>query len=179
MKYAWIEKNTLRWPVCVQCRVLEVSISGYHQHRARQKKILTRRHLSETALLVEIRAVYAEARGAYGWPRVWRCLKASGVGVGKRRIQRAMQQNGLRARGRQRFRVVTPTATMHCPSLRTCSHATHRGRAEHRLGRRHDLYSHPRRVALSGRGAGPVQPAHRGLVDGAGDHGGVGLPRTR
>jgi transposase InsO family protein len=87
--------------------VLEVSISGYHQHRARQKKILTRRHLSETALLVEIRAVYAEARGAYGWPRVWRCLKASGVGVGKRRIQRAMQQNGLRARGRRRFRVVT------------------------------------------------------------------------
>jgi transposase InsO family protein len=58
-------------------------------------------------LLVEIRAVYAEARGAYGWPRVWRCLKASGVRVGKRRIQRAMQQNGLRARGRRRFRVVT------------------------------------------------------------------------
>jgi hypothetical protein len=23
MKYAWIEKNKLRWPVCVQCRVLK------------------------------------------------------------------------------------------------------------------------------------------------------------
>ena len=28
MKYAWIEKNKLRWPVCVQCRVLGVSAVG-------------------------------------------------------------------------------------------------------------------------------------------------------
>jgi len=107
MKYAWIEKNKLRWPVCVQCRVLSVSASGYRQHLARKKKILTRRHLSETALLVEIRAVHAEARGAYGWPRVWRQLKASGVRVGKLRVQRTMQQEGIRGRGKRRFRIVT------------------------------------------------------------------------
>ena len=70
MKYAWIEKNKLLWPVCVQCRVLGVSASGYRRHRVRRKKVLTRRHLTESALLVEIRAVYAEAHGAYGWPRV-------------------------------------------------------------------------------------------------------------
>jgi putative transposase len=107
MKYAWIERNQLLWPVCVQCRVLGVSVSGYRQHRARRKKILTRRHLSETALVVEIRAVYAAARGAYGWPRVWRQLKAQGVRVGKLRVQRAMQRIGLRARGKRRFRVCT------------------------------------------------------------------------
>jgi transposase InsO family protein len=107
MKYAWIDRNKLRWPVCVQCRVLGVSTSGYRQHLARRKKILTRRHLSETALLVEIRAVYAEARGAYGWPRVWRQLKAAGVRVGKRRVERTMRQNGIRARGKRRFRVST------------------------------------------------------------------------
>ena len=107
MKYAWIEKNKLRWPVCMQCRVLSVSASGYRQHLARRKKILTRRHLSETALLVEIRAVYAETRGAYGWPRVWRQLKRQGVRVGKRRVQIAMRQNGIRARGKRRFRVST------------------------------------------------------------------------
>jgi transposase InsO family protein len=107
MKYAWIERNKLRWPVCVQCRVLEVSASGYRQHLARKKKILTRRHLSETALLVEIRAVYTEARGAYGWPRVWRQLKARGVRVGKRRVERTMRQNGIRGRGKRRFRVST------------------------------------------------------------------------
>jgi len=107
MKYAWIEKNKLRWPVCMQCRVLSVSASGYRQHRARLKKILTRRHLSDVALLVEIRAAYSESHGAYGWPRVWRQLKASGVRVGKRRVERAMRQNGIRARGKRRFRVST------------------------------------------------------------------------
>ncbi len=107
MKYAWIERNKLRWPVCAQCRVLSVSASGYRQHLARRKKILTRRHLSETALPVEIRAVYAEARGAYGWPRVWRQLKARGVRVGKRRVELAMRRNGIRARGKRRFRVAT------------------------------------------------------------------------
>ncbi len=107
MKYAWIEKHKRQWPVCVQCRVLGVSSSGYRQHLARRKKILTRRHLSETALLVEIRAVHAEARGAYGWPRVWRQLKVGGVRVGKRRVQLAMQRNGIEGRGKRRFRVST------------------------------------------------------------------------
>ena len=107
MKYAWIEKHKLRWPVCVQCRVLGVSASGYRQHLARKKKILTRRHLSEAALLVEIRAVYVEARGPYGWPRVWRQLKACGVRIGKLRVQLAMQQAGLQGRGKRRFRVAT------------------------------------------------------------------------
>jgi hypothetical protein len=39
-----------------------VSASRYRQHRARQKKIPTRRHPIQTALLVEIRAVHAGAR---------------------------------------------------------------------------------------------------------------------
>jgi putative transposase len=107
MKYAWIEKHKRQWPVCVQCRVLGVSSSGYRQHLARRKKVLTRRHLSEMALLVEIRAVHAEARGAYGWPRVWRQLKVGGVRVGKRRVQLAMQRNGIEGRGKRRFRVST------------------------------------------------------------------------
>jgi putative transposase len=41
MKYAWIENNKLRWPVCLQCRVLGVSGSGYRQHWARKKKSST------------------------------------------------------------------------------------------------------------------------------------------
>lgn len=66
MKYAWIEKNVACWPVRTQCRVLEVSVSDFHQHRARRKKITPRRHLTSTALLVEIRAVDRAMRGAYG-----------------------------------------------------------------------------------------------------------------
>src|SRR5271169_1164246 len=49
------------------------------------------------ALVVHIRAVFTANRGAYGWPRIWRELSARGVRVGKRRVQRLMQQHGIRA----------------------------------------------------------------------------------
>ena len=107
MKYAFIERHRHLWPICVQCRVLRVSVSGFHQHRARGRKIASRRHLSDAALLAHISAVYAEHRGAYGWPRIWRELLKRGIRVGKQRVQRLMQQHGIRARGKRRFRVTT------------------------------------------------------------------------
>jgi putative transposase len=56
---------------------------------------------------VHIRAVYAANRGAYGWPRIWRQLRAQGIRVGKQRVQRLMQTHGIQARGKRRFRVMT------------------------------------------------------------------------
>jgi putative transposase len=91
----------------VQCRVLGVSVSGYHQHLARRREIAQRRHLSDEAQLVHISAAYAENRGAYGWPRIWRQLRAQGIHVGKQRVQRLMQKHGIQARGKRRFRVAT------------------------------------------------------------------------
>jgi Transposase len=38
MKYAFIQRNRLVWPISVQCRVLLVSVSGYHEHLARGTK---------------------------------------------------------------------------------------------------------------------------------------------
>ena len=107
MKYAFIQRYKRVWPIRVQCRVLRVSVSGYHQHLARLREIAKRRHLSDEALLVHIRAAYAENLGAYGWPRIWRQLRAQGIRVGKHRVQRLMQAHGIRARGKRRFRVVT------------------------------------------------------------------------
>lgn len=107
MKYAFIERHRRKWPICVQCRVLKVSVSGFHQHVARRRKIAQRRHLSNEALLVHIRAVFAEHGGAYGWPRIWRELLKRGIRVGKQRVQRLMQQHGIQARGKRRFRVMT------------------------------------------------------------------------
>jgi transposase InsO family protein len=107
MKYAFIQRHKLVWPIRVQCRVLRVSVSGYHQHLARRKEIARRRHLSDEALLVHISAVYAENRGAYGWPRIWRQLRNQGIRVGKQRVQRLMQKHGIQARGKLRFRVIT------------------------------------------------------------------------
>lgn len=107
MKYALIRRNRRQWPIGVQCRMLGVSVAGYHEHFLRRLQIARRRHLSAEALVVHIRAVYAANRGAYGWPRIWRELHAQGIRVGKQRVQRLMQQHGIRARGRRRFRLMT------------------------------------------------------------------------
>ena len=91
----------------MQCRVLRVSVAGYHEHLVRRASDAQRRHLSDEALLVHIRAIHAEAHGAYGWPRTWRELLARGVRVGKERVQQLMQLHGIRAKGKRRFKVTT------------------------------------------------------------------------
>ena len=107
MKYAFIERHRHAWPVSVQCRVLQVSAAGYHGHLVRRASDAQRQRLSDEALLVHIKAVHAETRSAYGWPRIWRELVARGVPVGKQRVQKLMQLHGIRAKGKRRFKVTT------------------------------------------------------------------------
>ena len=86
MKYAFIQHNRRVWPISVQCGGLEVSVSGYHEHLARRRRILERRHLSDAAVLVHIRAVFAENRGAYGIRKTlfapYMTTKQAGTGLG-------------------------------------------------------------------------------------------------
>ena len=81
MKYAFIEQHRRLWPVSVQCRVLQVSAAGYHAHLARRASGTQRQRLSNETLLVHIKAVHAETRSAYGWPRIWRELHSPWLGV--------------------------------------------------------------------------------------------------
>lgn len=107
MKYAFIQRHRHVWPISVQCRVLQVSVTGYHEHFVRRASDVQRRHLSDDALLVHINAIHAQTRGGYGWPRTWKELLARGIRVGKDRVQKLMQQHGIRAKGKRRFRVTT------------------------------------------------------------------------
>ena len=107
MKYAFINRHRRVWPISVQCRVLEASVAGYHEHFVRVASVAQRRHLSDDALLVHIKVIYAETRGCYGWPRTWRELLARGILVGKERVRKLMQLHGIRAKGKRRFKVTT------------------------------------------------------------------------
>ncbi len=107
MKYAFIQRNRSVWPISVQCRVLGVSMTGYHEHFVRLASAAQRRHLSDDALLVHIKAIHAQTRGGYGWPRTWKELLARGIRVGKQRVQKLMKLHGIRAKGKRRFKVTT------------------------------------------------------------------------
>ena len=107
MRYAFNERYRRVWPNSVQCRVLGVSIAGHHAHFIRLASAAQRRHLSDDVLLVHIKAIHAETRGGYGWPRTWKELLARGLRVGKERVQKRMQLHGIRAKAKRRFKVTT------------------------------------------------------------------------
>ena len=111
MKYAWIARNIVLWPVTLMCEVLGVSASGYFEHRRRSRTDKPSQpgagRVSNEALLAHIRAIHAEVRHEYGWPRVWKELLARGIRVGKDRVQRLMQAHGIKARGKRKFVVTT------------------------------------------------------------------------
>ena len=51
--------------------------------------------------------VHAESKGEYGWPRVWRELRANSVRVWKERVRRLMKEHNIKARGKRKFIVTT------------------------------------------------------------------------
>ena len=107
MKYAFVARHRRVWPITVQCRVLEVSVSGYHAHLVRQARPVRPGCLSDAALVVHIRTIHAQTRRSYGWPRTWRELRDQGIRVGKHRVQTLMQRHGIRAKAKRRFKVTT------------------------------------------------------------------------
>lgn len=107
MKYAWIERHRWYWPVSVQCEVLGVSPSGYHEHFRRRASPERRKRISNDALLVHIKAIHAEARGEYGWPQIWKELLARGFRVGKERVRKLMALHDIKARGKRKYKVTT------------------------------------------------------------------------
>ncbi len=97
------------YPVNVSCGVLEVSASGYFNWLRRRDSghgRPARRH-SDEALLAYMRAIHAEVKGEYGWPRMHKELLARGIRVGKNRVRKLMQQHGIRAKTKRKFVVTT------------------------------------------------------------------------
>jgi transposase InsO family protein len=81
--------------------------AGSNIRSLRRASAAQRRNLSDDALLVHIKAIHAETRGAYGWPRTWKELLGRAIRVGKERVQKLMQRHGIRAKGKRRLKVTT------------------------------------------------------------------------
>ncbi len=94
MKYAFIERHRQVWPIRVQCRVLSVSVSGYHEH-LRGDDNRAAGALSDEALLMHISAVYAEN----GEPTVGRASGGSWSGASARQATGATADAAARHSG--------------------------------------------------------------------------------
>src|ERR1041384_221256 len=103
MKFAFIAQE-VAFPVETMCRVLGVARSGFYAWKKRPKPA---RAKSDAQPAVKVVAPHQRGRRTYGRPRAHRELRAQGVRVGKKRIERLMRENGIEGRMKRRFKRTT------------------------------------------------------------------------
>jgi len=86
------------------CKVLEVSRSGFYAWLVRPESEQAK---ANEILLENIKTVYGESRGAYGSPRIHHVLTTRDVVCGKNRVARIMKEQGIRAKGKRKFKPQT------------------------------------------------------------------------
>ena len=91
--------NQAIYPVSTMCRLLGVSTSGYYAWRARGPSA---RSQSDAELMVKIRRFYDASGGIYGVPKIHADLAAEGERVGRKRVARLMQAEGLQGVSRRK-----------------------------------------------------------------------------
>lgn len=104
MRYAFIEAEKAFASVAWMCKRLGVSSSGFYAWRTRKPST---RSTQDERLKVLVRTSFEASRQRYGSPRVLADLRERGEHVGRNRIIRLMQLDGLRARARKRFKCTT------------------------------------------------------------------------
>jgi len=104
VKFAFIAAKKAVYPVEVLCSVLEVSRSGYY---AWCKRPPPPRAVADAQLAAEIAGVHQRSRRTYGSPRVHADLRAKGLRVSRKRVERVMRENGIAALRKRPFRRTT------------------------------------------------------------------------
>ena len=110
MKYVWIEENRDRYSVARMCRQLEVSRTGYCQWRGRKP---SERSVANSALDVQVAAIYQSSDRSYGRPRIVRSLRDSGVPISHERVRNSLKRQDLRPVYKRPFRVTTDSDHHH------------------------------------------------------------------
>jgi len=105
VKYAWIDAQRPDFGLNEMCRLLDVSESGYRAWQRGGKPC--RKRLTDAQMLALIKSIHAEFKGSYGSPRMVRELRLRSFPASKERVERLMQENGIRAKHKRRFKVTT------------------------------------------------------------------------
>jgi putative transposase len=102
--YELVQSEKAQFPVDALCEAVGVSRSAFY---AWSKSTPSKRQVANERVLAEIRAIHSEHEARYGRPRMVDELRDRGHEVGKHRVARLMQENGIWARVRRRFRHTT------------------------------------------------------------------------
>jgi putative transposase len=104
VKFAWIQTEKARYPLTKLCRWLGVTPSGFYAWQKRPESTHAR---DDRRLKVLVHASFAESKQRYGSPRIHEDLIEQKEHVSRKRVIRLMQEDGLEARARKRFKCTT------------------------------------------------------------------------
>ena len=110
MRFGFIQAEKATYPVRVLCRTLKVSASGFYAWCQRDRSDRAKR---DAALKVQILAAHAASDKTYGSPRIHEDLKTAGENIGRKRVARLMQDEGIEGQRKRRFRVTTDSRHSH------------------------------------------------------------------
>ncbi len=96
MRFAFVARERAHYPTWLLCRVLAVSVTGFHDYLRRQGQ---GRHDADAALRSDLHVIHTGSRGTYGRPRLVRALRVCGHAVGPKRVARLMREEGLGIKG--------------------------------------------------------------------------------
>jgi len=103
-RFEFIAEEKALFPVASLCRALGVSSSGFYDWQTRPPGARERRRHE---LTTKVEAVFKESRGTFGSPRVQKVLETRGDRVSKNTVADIMQDRGLQARPKRRFKATT------------------------------------------------------------------------
>ncbi|HVQ15308.1 MAG TPA: IS3 family transposase [Vicinamibacterales bacterium] len=102
--FALIHARKALFPIATMCDVLGVSASGYYAWSRRPESAHAQR---DRQVRVLVRASFDASKHRYGSPRIHEELREQDVRVSRKRVIRLMQEEGLKARARKRFKCTT------------------------------------------------------------------------
>ena len=102
--FAWIDAEKAEFPITKLCQYLQVSPSGFYAARGRPESTHA---ITDRRLKVLVRASFDASKHRYGSPRIHEDLIEQHERVGRKRLVRLMQEDGLRARLRKRYKLTT------------------------------------------------------------------------
>ena len=104
MKFAWIQTEKATYPITKLCRWLDVTPSGFYAWCGRPESTHAR---TDRRLKVLVQASFDESKQRYGSPRIHEDLLEQDEHVSRKRVIRLMQEDGLKARARKRYKLTT------------------------------------------------------------------------
>jgi len=104
VRFTFIAAKKAEHTVSILCRCLRVTRSGFYAWRRRPESTHASR---DRQLRVLVQASFDASRHRYGSPRIHEDLKEQHEPVSRKRVIRLMQEDGLVARARKRFKGTT------------------------------------------------------------------------